>query len=106
MENIAEFLESSVKVVRTDRKNPEYKIRTVNQKGHFVLCSYLNQYPLFSSKYSNFKDWSRAFQVFKNSKRKTAEKIKQIIDIKSGMNTEKSFWNCDHLKNFYTRDKI
>jgi LAGLIDADG endonuclease len=45
-----------MKAVREDKPKPEYSIRKTNLKGNLVLVNYLNTFPLFNSKYLDFKD--------------------------------------------------
>jgi hypothetical protein len=56
LNNIANFLITSVKVIRNTSPNPEYRVRTVNISGNERLIDYLDNFPLFSSKYLNYKD--------------------------------------------------
>jgi hypothetical protein len=59
MEKIANALNIKVKLVVRDRKSltsSEYQIRTTNYKSNTILVNYLSQYPLFSSKYLDYKD--------------------------------------------------
>ena len=53
---IADFLSSTVKETRMNRPKPEYRVRTTNVDSNFILVQYLDKYPLFSSKYLNYKD--------------------------------------------------
>jgi hypothetical protein len=53
---IADFLNTTVKSIRVTKPKPEYRVRTVNLKGNLILINYLNKYPLFSSKYLNYRD--------------------------------------------------
>jgi LAGLIDADG endonuclease len=58
MEKLAEFLK--VKLSKQSRKKfagyLEYRVRTGNLDSNLILISYLKEYPLFSSKYLNYKD--------------------------------------------------
>jgi hypothetical protein len=53
---IAEFLSSTVKETRMNKPKPEYRVRTTNINSNFILVKYLEKYPLYSSKYLNYKD--------------------------------------------------
>ena len=63
---IVNFLLSSVKAVREDKPKPEYSIRKTNLKGNLVLVNYLNTFPLFNSKYLDFKDWIKVLDRFQS----------------------------------------
>jgi hypothetical protein len=53
---IANFLDTTVKEIRSNKSNPEYRLRTTNLKSNLLLINYLKDNPLFSSKYLNYKD--------------------------------------------------
>jgi len=96
---IAEFLNTTVKSIRITKPKPEYRVRTVNLKGNLNLINYLNKYPLFSSKYLNYKDWIKVFKYFELKKH--TKSIEEIINIKLNMNDKRKEFNWDHLHNFY-----
>ena len=56
LEKIAEFLLTTVKSVRQDRPNPEYRVRTTSLEANLILSNYLENYPLFGTKYLDSKD--------------------------------------------------
>jgi hypothetical protein len=56
LEEIAEMLETKVKETRLNRPNPEYRLRTTSLKGNIILETYLEKYPLYGSKYLDYKD--------------------------------------------------
>jgi hypothetical protein len=47
LEIIANFLLSSVKAIRADKPQPQYRVRTTSLNGNLVLENYLNTFPLF-----------------------------------------------------------
>jgi len=96
---IAEFLNTTVKSIRITKPKPEYRVRTVNLKGNLNLINYLNKYPLFSSKYLNYKDWIKVLKYFELKKH--TKSIEEIINIKLNMNDKRKEFNWDHLHNFY-----
>lgn len=53
---IAEFLGVSLNPIRTDRKYPQYRIRTSTIASNLLLTQYLSNYPLLGTKYLDFKD--------------------------------------------------
>jgi hypothetical protein len=53
---IAILFNAVIKKIRITRPKPEYRIRTTNLKSNLLLVNYLERYPLFSSKYLNYKD--------------------------------------------------
>jgi hypothetical protein len=59
MNIIGKALNIKVKLVERDRlvkRSSEYQIRTTNKKSNSILVNYLIKYPLFSSKYLDYKD--------------------------------------------------
>jgi hypothetical protein len=98
---IANFLSSTVKEIRMDKPKPEYRVRTTSLGGNLILVSYLEKYPLFSSKYLNYKDWLKVLEYFQSKKHTEPESIKAIIEIKLQMNNKRTEFNWDHLNSFY-----
>ena len=101
---IANFLLSSVKAVRVNRPNPEYRVRTTSLNGNLVLENYLNNFPLFGSKYLDYKDWIKVLEYFKFGQFKHKDIIEKIISIKSCMNDNRTVFTWDHLNKFYNLD--
>jgi hypothetical protein len=56
LENIASQLLTSVKSIRMETSNPQYRIRTTSLNGNILLENYLNSFPLFGSKYLDYTD--------------------------------------------------
>lgn len=103
LDSIAELLHTSVKEIRIDSPHPQYRIRTTSLNGNLSLESYLNKFPLFSSKFLDYKDWICVLDYFKLNDYKS--NIDRIISIKSNMNDKRTNFNWDHLNNFYSLDK-
>ena len=104
LEMIAFFLLSSVKSIRVDKPKPEYTVRPTSLNGNLVLEDYLNTFPLFGSKYFDFKDWLKVLDFFKNGQFKHKKYIEEIKLIKSNMNDSRTVFIWDHLNNFYNLD--
>jgi Cytochrome C and Quinol oxidase polypeptide I/LAGLIDADG endonuclease len=104
LEIIANFLLSSVKAIRLDKPKPEYRVRTTNLKGNLILENYLNTFPLFGSKYLDYKDWIKVLDRFKSDKFKHKSNLEEIILIKSNMNDNRTIFTWDHLSKFYNLD--
>lgn len=104
MNALAEFLLTSVKSIREDKPKPEYRVRTTNLKGNLVLENYLDQYPLFGTKFLDYRDWVKILDYFKHGKFNHKENIDNIIDMKSCMNDKRTIFTWDHLQNFYNLD--
>lgn len=104
LEDIAEFLNTTVKVIRTNRINPEYRVRTVNLKGNTILEDYLSTFPLFGCKYLDCLDWLLVLSLFKSGKVDHKLNIDNVLKIKLRMNDKRTIYIWDHLKNFYSLD--
>ena len=78
---IADFLLTTVKGFRVDQPKPEYRVRTTSLKGNLILINYMENYPLFSSKYLNYQDWKKVLEYFENKNHTNPESIKTIIEI-------------------------
>ena len=104
LEAIAIFLVSSVKAVRVNKPNPEYRVRTTSLKGNLVLEDYLSKFPLFSSKYLDYKNWIKVLDYFKSGRFDQKSNIENIISIKSCMNDRRTVFSWDHLGRFHNLD--
>ena len=104
LELIAESLFTVVKPIRTNKPYTQYRLRTTNLKGNLALESYLNNFPLFGSKYLDSKDWLKVFKYFKLGIHTDKSSIGEIISIKSHMNDKRTILTWDHLQNFYNLD--
>lgn len=98
---IAEFLDTEVKKIRSDKSKPEYRVRTTNLKGNINAKNYLLQFPLFGTKYLDSLDWMEVVDMFDRKEHNTDEGKEKIVKIKSGMNNFRTNFTWDHLQNFY-----
>jgi hypothetical protein len=56
LEPIALLLSTTVKPFRINSINKQYRIRTTSLKGNTTLENYLNNFPLFGSKFLDSRD--------------------------------------------------
>ena len=101
LSNIAEFLETEVKKIRSDKPKPEYRVRTTNIKGNIKAKNYFLQFPLFGTKYLDSLDWIEIVDMFDRKEHKTDEGKEKIVKIKSGMNNFRTDFTWNHLQKFY-----
>lgn len=101
LEKIAEFLLTTVKSVRQGTPNPEYRVRTTSLKGNLALCNYLENYPLFGTKYLDAKDWMKVVGIFEKGEHKGTTGMEKIVKIKSLMNDRRTTFTWNHLQDFY-----
>lgn len=103
MELLAQYLK--VKLGKSSRKKYpkylEYRVRTSNLNNNLILIDYIEQYPLFSSKYLNYRDWLSIINIIKEGNHKNDKGKLQIASIRDGMNNKRRTFIWDHLNNFY-----
>jgi hypothetical protein len=54
--NIAKFLNISLKNIRENTPHPQYRLRTTSLETNLILVNYLNEYPLFGSKFLDYNN--------------------------------------------------
>ena len=101
LEKIAKFLLTTVKSIRQDKPNPEYRVRTTSLRANLILSKYLENYPLFGTKYLDAKDWMKIVSIFEKGEHKDQKGIEKIVEIKSLMNDRRTNFTWDHLQDFY-----
>jgi len=67
--------------------------------NHYLTKYYFDRYPLISSKYLDYLRFLHGQSYL--SKRLTSKEIMDIRDIKNSMNNKRTYYNWDHLNNFY-----
>lgn len=70
MSTIASFVGVNSELTRTDRKHPQYRIRTSTVKSHQILSKYLEKHPMQGSKQLDFKDWATLIPYFESKTHK------------------------------------
>jgi LAGLIDADG endonuclease len=103
MEILAQYLK--VKLRKSGRKKYpmylEYRIRTSSLSNNLILIDYIKQYPLFSSKYLNYRDWLSIINIIKEGNHKNDKGKQHIAFIRDGMNNKRRRFIWDHLNDFY-----
>lgn len=92
---ISEFLSTNIKY---KEKSSQYWIRTSKYESNKILVSYLNNYPIFSSKHLDFLSWKEVLNIM--IKKEQVNKLEEIKKIKEQMNSKRTRFSWDHLKNF------
>jgi hypothetical protein len=95
MNKIAVFLGVNLNEIRSERKNPQYRIRTSSLNTNLTLREYLSNYPLRSTKYLDYQDWARVLYYFEQGTH--MENKEHITIIKSQMNQRRTVYNWDQL---------
>lgn len=72
-----------------------------NNKSHNKVINYFDRFPLYSSKYLAYKDWSILVKknITRNSKSLSKEDIVEIEKIKSQFNSKRTTFDFSHLNN-------
>lgn len=96
MKSIAQFLTVNVNEIRSDRKHPQYRIRTSTLNTNLILCNYLDQFNLQGTKYLDYQDWRSILHYFEEATH--YQNIPKIVEIKSGMNQRRTEYNWNHLQ--------
>jgi hypothetical protein len=100
LNDIANFLNVSLKSTRVNTLFPQYRLRTSSLSSNLKVVNYLNEFPLFGSKYLDFCDWNKILGLFNPRFIYTDENIKKVLNFKSGMNDNRTYFIWDHLNNF------
>lgn len=79
-----------------------YCIAASSTKARAIIVAYLTNYPLFSSKYLNYKDWLACHNLILQKSHTTKEGRAKSLDLQSNLINKRSVYNWDHLNNFYT----
>lgn len=101
LQNVAIYLFTVVKSIRNDRTYPQYRVRTTSLKGNLALINYFTKYPLFGTKFLDYKDWVKVVKLFKQGSLNLKININYVKLIKSNMNDKRTIFTWDHLQNFY-----
>lgn len=102
--NISKYLNVSLKEIRVKKSNSQYRLRTTNLKSNLILINYLNKYPLFGSKYLDYKDWKEVLSLFNPRFKYSSENKNIVLTLKSRINDNRTVFNWDHLNKFYNLD--
>ena len=82
--------------------NNYYHLTASSAKSIQIIFNYFDCYPLYSSKYLDYKDWSEAAKLVLEKKQYTNENILKIKILKNSMNNNRIYFNWNHLKNLTT----
>ena len=98
---IAELFDTDVKEIGSNKFSPEYRVISCNTKGNINAKNYLNNFPLFGSKYLDSIDWMKVVDIFVQRENRRQLGKDKIVQIKSSMNDSRSTFTWDNLHNFY-----
>lgn len=81
--------------------NSYYTLAATSKVSLGIIINYFNKYPLYSSKYLDYKDWEKVAYLIINSQHLTEEGINTVELVRSLMNTKRTDFNWDHLNGLY-----
>ena len=105
LEEIALTFGSLVKPIRNDSDNPQYRVRTTSLKGNLAVVNYLTKYPLFGTKFLDYRDWVKVVELFNQGSFDHKLNKDYVKLIKSEMNDNRTIFVWNHLQNFYNLNK-
>lgn len=98
--DVSKFLKCNLKTRKQISTNNEYfNITASSRISLSVIITYFTSFPLYSSKYLDYKDWKEAVLLILNNNHYTEQGIKKIDFLKNNMNLKRTYFNWDHLKN-------
>lgn len=104
LNNIAKFLNVSLKNIRENTLHPQYRLRTTNLFSNLILINYLNEYPLFGSKFLDYNNWKEILNLFNPKFKYSQDNIDKVLFIKKEINNSRTIFTWNHLNKFYSLD--
>ena len=96
--NLAEFFNCNLLTRKQKSTGNEYYIITASSKLSLdILVKYLDKYPLYSSKYLDYKDWKEIVLLIFENKHYTEEGLIKTDFVRNSMNRKRTYYNWDHL---------
>jgi hypothetical protein len=106
MDKIRVFLSvNNLRIINRKRKNNfielGYEIRTSKKESNKILINYLDNYPLYSSKFLDFINWKKIYEMKINKEYKLIKGTNLLVNLKSSMNSIRTEFNWEHLNNMW-----
>jgi hypothetical protein len=99
---ITEFLGCNLNTRKQITTGNEYfNITASSHKSLLVIITYFKSFPLYSSKYLDYKDWEIAASLILEKDHYTEQGIVMIDILKDKMNLKRTYFNWDHLDSLY-----
>ena len=97
---ITEFLNCNLKTRKQiSTGNQYFTITASSRKSLLIILTYFKSFPLYSSKYLDYKDWEQAAITILENNHYTEQGIIKIDSLKNNMNLKRTYFNWDHLHN-------
>ena len=95
---IAELLSCKLKTRKQVSTGNEYFTLTASsRKSLLIISTYFESFPLYSSKYLDYKNWREAVDLILKNDQYTVQGIIRIDFIKNNMNLKRTYFNWNHL---------
>ena len=95
---IAKFLDCNLKTRKQISTGNEYfNITASSHKSLSIILAYFSSFPLYSSKYLDYKDWEVAGTLILEKNHYTEQGIARIDSLKNNMNLKRTYFNWDHF---------
>jgi hypothetical protein len=99
---ISTLLNCNLNIRKQVSTGNEYFIITASsRKSLLTIITYFKYFPLYSSKYLDYKDWEQAAILILDNDHYTEDGIIRINYLKNNMNLKRTYFNWDHLNNLY-----
>jgi hypothetical protein len=85
------------KQISTD--NEYFNLTASSRKSLSIIITYFKLFPLYSSKYLDYKDWEKAVLLILDNDHYSEQGIAKIDILKNNMNLKRTYFNWDHLDN-------
>ena len=99
---VSKFLNCNLKTRKQKSTNNSYfNITASSRKSLAIIIAYFYHFPLYSSRYLDYKDWEKASLLILGRNHYTEDGISKIDYLKNNMNLKRVYFNWDHLLNLY-----
>jgi hypothetical protein len=98
MDKIRIFLNvKNLRIINRKRKNNSielgFEIRTSKKESNKILINYLDYYPLYSSKFLDYINWKKIYEIKINKEYKFIKGTNLLVNLKSSMNNNRTEFN-------------
>lgn len=96
---ISKFLNCNLKTRKQKSTGNEYfNITASSRNSLLIIINYFKHYPLYSSKYLDYKDWEKAVEIIIDNLHYTEKGVNKIDLLKSEMNLKRIKFDWNHLE--------
>ena len=98
--NISTFLKCNLNTRKQKSTNNEYFIIAASSRSSLSsIVIYFQSFPLYSSKYLDYKDWEKAVYLILKNIHYSEKGITEIDNLRQSINLKRTYFNWDHLDN-------